>query len=176
MNYSERPTRQNRVLSTLIWSFLLGGIALFLAVSYLPNIPYPAVLQLAALAMLVLATVLIGHLQTTYTYRIEDDPRGGEGHDFVVLQRKGRRETVVCRLGLEDVRQIEQQTPENRDALKQKYAAQHDTVHTYCVDFLPASSQYIRFDDGGDRVVIRLQASEKLVSILQNALPEEENA
>jgi hypothetical protein len=68
-------------------------------------------------------------------------------------------------------REIEHQTPENRDALKKKYADQKDVVHAYCVDFLPADSYYLRFDDGGDRVVIRLQASRELIALFEAALP-----
>ena len=171
MNHSEQPVHQNRVLSVWIWGTMIGGVVLFASSMYLEN--YPAALQLVGVGLMVASILLIGHHQTRYTYRIEDDPRGGEGHDFVVVQCKGRRELVVCRLGLEDVREIERQTPENRDELKKKYADQKDVVHSYCVDFLPFESQYLRFDDGGDRVVIRLQASGELIAIFEAALPRE---
>lgn len=169
MNYSEQPSRTNRVLAVTIWVLLICGIVLFVASLYQPNLP--AATQLIGVMLMTVAILLVGHYQTRYTYRIEDDPRGGEGHDFVVIQLRGRRETVVCRLGLEDVREIEEQTPENRDGLKKKYAAQKDTVHAYCVDLLPAKSQYLRFDDGGNRVVIRLQASDALIALFRDALP-----
>ncbi len=171
MNHSEQPARRNRVLSVWIWATMLGGVVLFGASMYLPS--YPAALQLVGVLLLVASIMLVGQYQTRYTYRIEPDSRGGEGHDLVVIQHKGRREQLVCRLGVEDVREIEHQTPENRDALKKKYADQKDTVHAYCVDLLPAESQYLRFDDGGDRVVIRLQASKELIAILSAALPRE---
>ena len=171
MQYSEQPTRQNRILFVLCWATMLGGIALFVGSLYRPS--YPAALQFAGVGLLVASILLIGWYQTRYTYRIEPDPRGGEGHDLVVVQHKGRRETVVCRLGVEDVREIEHQTPEGRDALKKQHADAGDTVHTYCVDLLPADSYYLRFDDGGDRVVIRLQASKELIAILEAALPRE---
>ena len=169
MNYSEQPERQNRVLAVWIWVTMIGGILLFACSMYLPD--YPALLQLIGVGLMVAAILLVGHYQTRYTYRIEPDARGGEGRDFVVIQHKGRRETVVCRLGVEDVREIEHQTPENRDALKKKYADQKDVVHAYCIDLLPADSHYLRFDDGGDRVVIRLQASRELIAIFEAALP-----
>ena len=171
MNHSEQPARTNRTLLVAIWLLLSAGVVLFGASLYLPE--FPAVLQLVGVGMMTVAILLVGRYQTRYTYRVEDDPRGGEGHDLVVVEHRGRRETVVCRLGVEDVREIERQTVENRDELKKKYAQQHDAVHAYCVDVLPAESQYVRFDDGGDRIVIRLQASPALLSILERALPGE---
>lgn len=169
MNHSEQPARQNRVLVVWIWTTMIGGILLFACSMYLPN--DPALLQIAGVGLMVAAIMLVGHYQTRYTYRIEPDARGGEGHDLVVVQHKGRREMVACRLGVEDVREIEHQTPDNRDALKKKYADQKDTVHAYCIDLLPADSYYLRFDDGGDRVVIRLQASRELIAIFESVMP-----
>lgn len=171
MNHSEQPVRQNRVLAVWIWVTMIGGVLLFACSMYLPN--YPALLQVLGVGLLVASILLVGHYQTRYTYRVEPDSRGGEGHDFVVVQHKGRREMVVCRLGVEDVREIEHQTPDNRDDIKKKHADQKDVVHSYCVDFLPPESHYLRFDDGGDRVVIRLQASQELIAIFQAALPKE---
>ena len=170
MNHSEQPTRQNRHLLVLMWVLLLGGVVLFIVSRYMPSFPAP--IQLASIGMMVAAVLLVGQYQTRYTYRTEPDIGGGEGYDFVVIRHNGRREQVVCRLGVADVREIEEQTPENRDELKKKYAAQKDTVHSYCVDVLPERSQYIRFDDGGDRVIIRLQASAALLSLFRSAMPD----
>ena len=171
MNHSEQPTRQNRVLPVLAAALLLCGALLFIASNYLPSLP--SLMQALAVSLLIVGILLVGQYQTHFIYRIEPDVRGGEGHDLVVIQRKGRREQTVCRLGVEDVREIEEQTPDNRETIKKKYAAQKDTVHSYCVDLLPERSQYLRFDDGGDRVVIRLQASAQLIELLRAALPNE---
>lgn len=169
MNHAEQPTHTNKIMLAVIFVSVSCGILLFVAAMYQPSLP--AVTQLVGVAFMTVGIALVGHYQTRYTYRVEDDPRGGDGHDFVVVQMRGRREIVVCRLGLEDVREIEHQTPENRSALKKKHAEAKDEVHSYCVDLLPAESQYLRFDDGGNRVVIRLQASDALISLFEAALP-----
>ncbi len=171
MLHTEQPQHQNNTARVLVWVCLLGGVALFVTAGYAPV--FPAVLQLAGVALLVAGIMLVGVHQTRYVYRIEPDSRGVEGYDFVVAQVKNRRESVVCRLGLADVRAIERQTPENREAVKKKYAGQGQTVHSYCVDILPVHSQYVSFDDGGEMVFIRLQASEALVGILEQNLPRE---
>jgi hypothetical protein len=171
MLHSEQPQHGNRLTQSLMLVCMLGGILLFAVSMYVPS--FPAALQTIGLAMLVAGIALVGFYQTHYIYRIEPDSRGGEGYDFVVVQIKSRREMVVCRLGLADVRAIERQTEQNREAIKKQYAEQKLTVHSYCVDLMPASSQYISFDDGGELVVIRLQASEKLISFLKENLPKE---
>lgn len=171
MLHSEQPKHTNRVTLVLTLACMLGGIVLFAASMYIPT--FPAALQLLGVVLLVAGIALVGFYQTRYIYRIEPDSRGVEGYDFVVVQIKSRRDTVVCRLGLADVRKIEEQTVENRDAIKKRYADEKLTVHSYCVDILPASSQYISFEDGGETVVIRLQASEELITILKDNLPKE---
>ena len=157
MLHTEQTQHQNRIAQTLTLVCLVGGVLLFAVSMYTPA--FPAALQLLGVTMLVAGIAL--------------DSRGVEGYDFVVLQIKSRRESVVCRLGLADVRGIEHQTSENRDAIKKTYAEQGRTVHSYCVDILPERSQYITFDDGGETVVIRLQASAALIGILEQNLPRE---
>jgi CHASE2 domain-containing sensor protein len=171
MLHTEQTQHQNRIAQTLTLVCLVGGILLFAVSMYTPA--FPAALQLLGVTMLVAGIALVGFCQTKYVYRIEPDSRGVEGYDFVVLQIKSRRESVVCRLGLADVRAIEHQTSENRDAIKKTYAEQGRTVHSYCVDILPERSQYVTFDDGGETVVIRLQASAQLIEILEQNMPKE---
>ena len=171
MLHSEQPQHGNHLAKALLLVCMVGGVLLFAVSMYVPS--FPAALQMIGLAMLVAGIALVGFYQTHYVYRIEPDSRGGEGYDFVVTQIKSRRESVVCRLGLADVRAIEQQTAENREAIKKTFAEQKLTVHSYCVDLMPESSQYISFDDGGELVVIRLQASERLVELLKQNLPQE---
>ena len=169
MLHTEQTQHQNRMTQTLAFVCMIGGVLLFATSMYVPT--FPAALQLIGVALLVAGIMLVGVYQTKYIYRIEPDSRGIAGYDFVVAQLKGRRENVVCRLSLADVRDIERQTSENRDAIKKKYADAGLTVHSYCVDLLPACSQYITFDDGGEAVVVRLQASEELVEILEQNIP-----
>ena len=171
MLHTEQPQRQNNTTLVLTWLCLVGGAALFAASMYASA--FPAALQLIGVLLLVAGILLVGVYQTHYIYRIEPDSRGIEGYDFVVVQVKSRKEQTVCRLGLADVRGIERQTPENRDEIKKKYAEQKQAVHSYCVDILPAHSQYVTFDDGGNIVVVRLQASERLMEILEQNVPKE---
>lgn len=171
MLHSEQPQHQTRTTQALMLVCMVGGILLFTVSMYVPS--FPAALQMLGVALLVAGIALVGLYQTKYVYRIEPDSRGVEGYDFVVVQIKSRRESVVCRLGLADVRGIEEQTAENRDAIKKKYAEQKLTVHSYCVDLFPERTHYVSFDDGGERVVIRLQASEALISLLRENLPRE---
>ena len=166
-SFRETPTHQNRVDVTLAWSFFLAGAALFIAASYLPTAP--ALVQLVGVGLLAAAIVLTSRHQVRYEYRIEQDERSAdEVWDLIVTEQKSKRRTVVCRLELRDLVEIDRQTPENRDELKKKY--EKDTVHHYCVDLLPPNSAYLRFEEAGERIVIRLQASENLLQQLDEAM------
>lgn len=169
MEFNESPKHQNRIAPVLAAVCFLVGLLLFWIST---QASYPSLWQALMLVAMVLGVCLLGRHYVVYVYRLEPDVGGGPGKDLVIEQWRGKRRTVVCRLGVADVREIELQTPENRKQLKQKYAEAGDTVHSYCADVFVTSSVYLRFDDGGNRVVIRLQPSEQLLEVFRQALDE----
>ncbi len=167
MDFKESPQHQNHMAPVVaLISFLVGLVLFFLSM----HTAYPALLQALMLVAMVFGVCLLARHHVHYIYRLESDANGGESMDLVVEQQRGRQRMVVCRLGVSDVREIEHQTPENRKQIKKKYADQGDTVHAYCADVFPTRSTYLRFDDGGQRVIIRLQASEALLDVFRSAL------
>ena len=166
MTWSESPRPTSRLIPRLAAVLFAVGALLYLAGA---SLPYPAASQTVGVVALCAAICLIARHQEHFTYVLEPDIRGTNGTDLVVKQRKNRREITVCRLGLEDVREIDEQNEQNAQVLKEKYQA--DRVHSYCVDILPKQSAYLVFDDGGDRVVIRLQCSDELLAMVRAALP-----
>lgn len=167
MNWSEKPKHQSKLAAHLAAVLFALGLGLYL---FAPLAPYPALFQTVAIGALCAAIFFVARHQESFTYRLEPDIRGGEGTDLVVVQKKSRQEITVCRLGVEDVREIDVQTPDNAEKLKQKFASTHTQVHSYCVDMLPQNSVYFTFDDGGKCVVIRLQCSAELLAVFERAL------
>ena len=172
MNWSETPKHQSKLAAHLAAVLFALGLGMYLLS---PLTPYPAIFQTVAIAALCAAIFFVARHQEKFTYRLEPDIRGGEGTDFVVVQKKSRQEITVCRLGVEDVREIDRQTPDNAAELKQKFASAHTQVHSYCVDMLPQNSVYLTFDDGGNSVVIRLQCSDELLSVFERELKKKES-
>ena len=168
MEWSETPKHQNKVAPSLAGMLFAVAAVLWLVSAALP---IPALWQLLAIAAFCAAICLVARHQEHYTYHLEPDSRGGEGTDLVIRQVRHKLPITVCRLDVADVREIDVQTSDNADALKKKYANTQTRVHNYCVDVLPPYSVYVRFDDGGNRVVIRLQPSDHLLEVLRSACP-----
>ena len=68
---------------------------------------------------------------------------------------------TVCRLLVTDLKEIDVVTPENEKELRAKDRA--DRVHALCPDLCPVRSVYLMFEENGNRIVLRLQASEELL-------------
>lgn len=167
MTYGETPRRENKIaLVVSLASFLAGMLLIWLAAA----MPYPAIWQCVGVLLVAVAVWFLVRAQVTFRYEILPDARGYEGEDLVVRQIRGKKEVVVCRLGLADLCAVDSETPDTRKAVKQKYHG--DRVNNYCVDVLPARALLLAFDDADTRVVIRLQPSAALTEILTRALEE----
>ena len=113
--YEYTPVRKKtREMTTAL--LLLGvGIAL-LYVSRIQGIPYPVLWQTGTFVLAVAAVLIVGRfVMRSYTYCVEagegEDP---EARDLVIVEHYGRRNTVVCRVGLNQIRSAVR--PESREA------------------------------------------------------------
>ena len=177
--YSVVPRPQNRIamaISAVCFAVALVGIYGSQAISF-----YPAVLQMIGLAALVASIYMLSRAQVKYVYSIEPDDRNPEEDDLVIARLQGKRRTVVCRLAVKDVCEIDLATAENQKELASKYHA--DTVHNYCPEILPARSAYLHFEDVAPgtvlsateeettapsvRIVIRISPDETLLQLLR---------
>jgi hypothetical protein len=177
--YSVVPKPQNRIamtISAVCFAVALIGIYGSQAVS-----AYPVVLQAIGLAALVASIYMLTRAQVKYIYAIEPDDTNPEENDLVIARLQGKRRTVVCRLAVKDVREIDVATAENKKALADKYHG--DVVHNYCPELLPARSAYLHFEDMAPgtvlsatedetqlpsvRIVIRISPDETLLQLLR---------
>ena len=182
--YSNVPQPQNRIASVAsAVTFAVALIGLY-GSQLMPA--FPALLQLIGLFALVASIYMLVRAQTRYIYAVEPDGTEADEDDLVIARRQGKRRTVVCRLAMKDIREIDMATPENKKELAQKYHG--DNVHNYCAELMPARSVYLRFADSAPGtmlsatedeitpasvcVVIRISPDEHLLSMLRAELGE----
>ena len=156
---SNAPKR--REMTFAVAAFALG--AAFFALSKLPNAVLPSLLQLFGMAhFTVFLWLLVSCFLQTYTYCIT--PREGaydnDAPDFVILQRKGTRSQVVCRISVQDVVAMERITPENRRAIAQKCRGAQ--VYRYVDRIYPENLYLLTVRDGDLEYYLRILTDERL--------------
>ena len=155
--YSETPTRKNKWSAVLALCAAIAGVVLL---SFSRYLPYASLVQTAAFVLCIVAVSMAARACLRYTYRLQQDERDGKD-ELAVIQIKGKNTVTVCRLLVTDLREIDVVTPENEKELRAKYRA--DRVHVLCPDLCPPHSVYLLFEENGNRIVLRLQASEELL-------------
>ncbi len=158
--YEYIPEGKRAGMKGLCMALFAAAIVLFMT-SGLEFMPYPSLMQSVSVIMIAVAIMLMGrYLLRHYLYRIADD---GEGPDFMVdeLSRRGRY--TVCRLGLSHLIMAEPWSENNKPRGSAK-------VYNYCVEMRPKDSWLLVFEDGEDRIYIRLSPDEKLISYFRDAV------
>lgn len=158
--YEYIPEGKRNGIKGLCMGLFVGAVVLFFA-SGIEGMLYPSVMQMAAVIILAVAIMLMGrYLLRHYLYRIADD---GEGLDFLVdeLSRRGRY--TVCRLGLSKLLSAEPWSDETKPKGSKK-------IYNYCVEMKPRDSWILEFEDGEDRIYVRLSPDEKLIAYFREAV------
>ena len=158
--YEYIPEGKRKGMKGLCMGLFVGAVVLFFA-SGIEGMLYPSVMQMAAVIILAVAIMLMGrYLLRHYLYRIADD---GEGLDFLVdeLSRRGRY--TVCRLGLSKLLSAEPWSDETKPKGSKK-------IYNYCVEMKPRDSWILEFEDGEDRIYVRLSPDEKLIAYFREAV------
>lgn len=157
--YSPKTPRKKEILLSI--TLFCVGIVLF-AVSQIPNLPFPALFQLAMLVfltagVLVLSLCVLRH----YVYRITPRDTGDGDADFTVTEYYGRRVTVVCRVSLRDIEDITPITSQNRNAVNA--AVKGERVYRYTSELFDAQPYLVTIADGEERFYLRIAADQALL-------------
>ena len=162
MNYDYAPRFQKKKEKLLAYG-MLGIAALLLVTSYIPNIPYPGMIQTVALGaivtMIMVFSMCIAH---HYNYTIEARENGDA--DFIITEYYGRRVTVVCRVAVSSVMAAIPWNEESKKAFAEQKKGRHSYVYTgvlfdekqYCLDI----------EEDGTRFFVRICADETLIRML----------
>lgn len=163
--YSPKTPRKKEILLSVT---LFGIGAVLFAVSQIPDLPFPALFQLAMLVfftagVMVLSLCVLRH----YVYRIAPrDTDAGDGPpDFTITEYYGRRVTVVCRVSLRDIEDVTPVTPQNRVALSASLKGKR--VYRYTSELFDAKPYLVTVADGEDRFYLRIAADEAIFLTLK---------
>lgn len=167
--YAPKPKKGGEMITTL----LLFGVALAVYyVSLIPKIPYPALYQTAAVAIAAVAVLVVGKtVLRSFTYRVEPRENGDPNEtDLVICEQYGRRNTVVCRIGTEQIRSVVRPEKSNRAELAKRM--KQCRVYRYTAGFsapdlcIVEASAEADANGAGSAIFLKIRADEKLASLL----------
>lgn len=169
MNYEYMPKRKKaREILTAIGIFGIGLVFFYLPLMLKLTFLLP--FQLAMLVVFIIDVLILNrYILRSYTYRVETDPDHPETSDFVIYEHYGRRDTVVCRVGLSQVRSAVRPDRANRSELAGRMKG-HKT-YLYIAEFAPPDVCVVEAceddDPEGESIFLRICADETLFSVLE---------
>lgn len=131
MIYKNTPKPKNTYAKILALVCILTGAALFI----LANVgifPAPAVPQLVGLIFITVSIYTASaFLLRQYTFSLDLNTSGErDGIDFIVTERKGKRDVTVCRFGIDDIVAVREVNAQN----KKQVNAEREKMKRYTYD------------------------------------------
>lgn len=137
MIYQNTPNPKNTYAKILALVSLLLGAGLFI-VSNLNILDAPAVPQLFGLILITVSIFVASlYLIRQYTFSIDLNPTSETDElDFIITERKGKRDVTVCRIGISDMKMGREVNAQN----KKRVAEERKKMkrYTYDTTFLPS--------------------------------------
>ena len=170
--YEYTPNRKKgrEIITSLL---LLGFGVVVYYVSLIPKVPYPVLFQIITVMLAAVAVLIVGKfVLRSYTYRVEprerdDDPNA---HDFVIIEHYGRRSTVVCRIGTEQIRNLVRPSKANRNELARQMKGRK--IYRYTAEFAPPDLCVVEANadpnEDAEVICLKICADNSLLSLLQS--------
>lgn len=177
--YTYVTVHKNKIALTSSFVLIVVALgAMYFTGQYM--FPYASIVQILAVMLLTVAIYLLTSFALkTYTYKVDfrvGNDNVADGHDFYIIENRGKRNIPLVRIDLKYLRAITPETKENRKALREDLKAKGECAkfYTYCPDLCPKNAVWAYFDgvcDGvsGD-IAIRFCPDEKLLEILRGFL------
>ena len=167
--YEITPQRTNKAASYTSTALFITAFAamIFSGISW---VPYPLIMQFAALLALGFAIMLlIRYTLTGYIYSII--PTDDGGYDLTVTEARRKSRITVCRISLSGIERTEIITAENKKDLSAKTKGYK--VFNYCVDLAPAKYVCIFAEECGEKFALKLNHDKKLIDLISRHEGEE---
>ena len=160
--YETTPKRTNKAASYTSTILFITAFAamMFSGISW---VPYPSIMQLAAIVALGFAIMLlIRYTLTSYIYSIiiTDDGK----YDLTVTEARRKSRITVCRVSLSGIEKTEIINAENKKELKAQIEGRK--VFNYCIDLAPAKFLCIFGEECGEKYAIKLSCDDGLEDII----------
>ena len=158
--FPKEPKKQEM----MILAGLLGSGFFLYGFSRIPDLPFPALLQLFSVILMVGAViVLTRYLLRDFCYRIE--PREeSDIPDFTVTEYCGKRISVVCRISLNDITEVRPMTVKEARNLAKGQKSRR--VYDYTCRINPENLYLLTVSAGEDTFDIRIIADKALTEFL----------
>ena len=163
--YEYFPKEPKKKEQMLLFGFLIGGSFLY-GISQIPNLPFPAILQVVSFFLFTGAVIVLSrYLLRNYAYRIE--PREGfDVCDLTVTEYCGKRISVVCRISLSDVIAVRHVTVQEARSIARLQKGK--TVYDYTCRISPENLYLLTVRNGEETYDLRIVADDGLVAFLQH--------
>ena len=147
---------------TVLGLAVLG--ALFYGGSVLPNMPIPALLQLlAVVSWMTAAIIAVRYLLLNYRYSVVERVGDG-GLDLVIVERRGRRQGVVCRVGLETVQSVMRLEKRSRRTVRERTI--NTRIYRYTAVLFGGERYLLEIRDGEDFYFLQILSDVTLEKLL----------
>ena len=163
--YCYKPSSQKKREKGLLIALLLLAVACF-GSAQIPSVFLPALLKLSgAFSLLGGFAVLCRYLLRSYCYAVEKrEGDDGAPMDFVITERYGRHASVVCRISLSEVEQIEDITPQTRKEIARRI--KNARVYSYIGELLPADARLLTLHGEDGCIYLKIQANDALIAAI----------
>ncbi len=161
--YSKIPNTKNTAGKIISFCAIIAGVSLF-ALGSVRDIPYPALAQLGGVILLTFGIYIASaYLLREYVFEIKESNRHSEDAppDFVIYQKHGVRQALVCRIGFEEIDEIRKVSPENKKSVTEE----RKKLKRYTYDTQFAAQWFIELKN--EEFSILLTYDEELFEVLK---------
>ncbi|MBR2925970.1 MAG: hypothetical protein IKC31_00075 [Clostridia bacterium] len=164
--YCYKPSSQKKREKGLLIALLLLAVACF-GSARIPSVFLPALLRVVgAFSLMGALVVLFRYLLRSYCYAVEKrEGDDGAPMDFVITERYGRYASVVCRISLSEVEQIEDITPQSRKEIARR--TKNARVYSYIGELLPADARLLTLHGEDGCIYLKIQANDALIAAIE---------
>ncbi len=160
--YAYRPQFAKKKEKLLAWFLIALGFVLYIS-AHIPGAPFPGVIQILAVGSFAGAILLISMcIMRRYDYVLEETEKGSI--DFIITEYYGRRQMVVCRVGLSDVCSVlplTKETEEQYKALKNE-----KNRYSYTGVLFDEKRYLVEMNAHGEHIFVIICADECLAELL----------
>lgn len=151
-----KKTREKIVMSVcLLLSSIAYGVSGFL--------PYPALYQILTVLLLTVAVlVIVRYLLRDYVYYIREDDNGGAS-ELTVVEWMGKKQTVVCRVSLDEVENVFPRT-----VFAQSGMRRGNEIYRYVSELFPENGFFVEVLSGEKQFFVEICADRTLVDLISS--------
>ena len=168
------PAKKGREIATAL---MLFGVAIGIYyLSLIPKIPYPVLYQTVSFVLLACAVIVVTRfVMRRYTCKLDCNSKGG--YDFVIIEHYGKKNTVVCRVFVEQILFVDCYNKQVWKEMKRNEKGKR--VYCYTADFFDPNLAIAKIAAEQDRnetaFLLKFTADRAFLNLLEQNLSAHKN-